>query len=254
MRRDYKYRYNCLKILKRLIIDLMLDQIELQKIILSKLTEIQNKNPNYSMRAFSKKIGISPSALSEFLKGQRRISYKKAQTICNNLNLSEPQKSTLLSFFDSPSQFPSTSYKVCADISGEYAVFIGETLNVFKVIHSGFLSLVIHRTINDKTYTTTYTLDGILRPLKPFEDYFVIAGMYGTPNELRGQKILFKKPDNAFYTVNATFRLDKNKNLLMAQKSFTPDGALFKSHTVQMTNIQNQQTPLKYDSETRMVP
>ena len=65
-------------------------------ILLSKLAEAQIKNPNFSLRAFAKKLGVSSGALSEILKGKRPLSNSIKQRIADKLLLS-PQES--LEFF-----------------------------------------------------------------------------------------------------------------------------------------------------------
>lgn len=39
------------------------------------------KNARYSMRSFAKKLGVSPGALSEIMKGQRKVTAEKAEKI-----------------------------------------------------------------------------------------------------------------------------------------------------------------------------
>jgi len=55
------------------------------------LSERCRKNPAYSLRSFSKKIGISHSALSQILSGKRPLSQKAQAKIADALNLSPDQ-------------------------------------------------------------------------------------------------------------------------------------------------------------------
>jgi len=50
----------------------MLEQNAIRKKLTEVLTEYQIKNPSYSLKAFSKKLKIAPSTLSEILNGKRR--------------------------------------------------------------------------------------------------------------------------------------------------------------------------------------
>jgi uncharacterized protein (TIGR02147 family) len=45
------------------------------------------QNPAYSLRLFAMELGISPSGLSEILKGKKNLSYGKAVEICHRLEL-----------------------------------------------------------------------------------------------------------------------------------------------------------------------
>ena len=52
----------------------------------------KSRNPNYSLRAFAKFLGISKTALSAVLSGRRRFSRKAVETISRKLMLSPAQK------------------------------------------------------------------------------------------------------------------------------------------------------------------
>jgi transcriptional regulator with XRE-family HTH domain len=66
------------------------------EILVRKLEEAKARNPNISLRAFSRKIGISSGALSEILKGKRPLSNSLKRRMAQKLMLS-PQES--LTFF-----------------------------------------------------------------------------------------------------------------------------------------------------------
>ena len=63
------------------------------------MLEIQSKNPAFSLRAFAKKLSLSPSAVSEILKGKRKVSLKLAKKILMQLNLTTNERKRLLSVF-----------------------------------------------------------------------------------------------------------------------------------------------------------
>jgi cyanate lyase len=48
-----------------------------------------NKNPKYSLRAFARDIGLSPSLLSMVMSGQRQLTAKQAAKISLKLKLSD---------------------------------------------------------------------------------------------------------------------------------------------------------------------
>lgn len=78
----------------------MKDQLAIQSVLRSKLTAIQSQNPRYSLRAFSKKVGIHVGALSAILNGKRSVSRKIAQRISDRLLLDPQERSEILSLFD----------------------------------------------------------------------------------------------------------------------------------------------------------
>lgn len=77
----------------------MKEQVALQKIILTKYEEARAKNPAYSRRAFSKRLGLSAGAISEIFNGQRRVSLKLAEKIATKLSLDPQQRAELFSYF-----------------------------------------------------------------------------------------------------------------------------------------------------------
>ncbi len=78
----------------------MKEQIEIQNLIRSNLDQIKIKNPGFSLRAYAKKLELSPSALSEILNGKRKISGKMAAKIIDRMNLSPDVSSPVLSLFE----------------------------------------------------------------------------------------------------------------------------------------------------------
>jgi plasmid maintenance system antidote protein VapI len=54
------------------------------------------KNPRYSMRAFSKALGIDPGAMSRLLSNKQGITLQTAAKICRNLNLDNGIKESFM--------------------------------------------------------------------------------------------------------------------------------------------------------------
>ncbi|MEQ1666037.1 MAG: DUF4423 domain-containing protein, partial [Bdellovibrionales bacterium] len=61
-----------------------LDKVKLA--LIDEFANAQSRNPHYSMRAFSKKIGVSQAAISQILAGKRPITRKSAEKILGGLN------------------------------------------------------------------------------------------------------------------------------------------------------------------------
>lgn len=72
------------------------DFIPIQKLLTEKLLEARTKNPAYSLRAFAKRIGISPSMLSEVLSGKRNAAEDTARKIALRLHLSPEEAQKVL--------------------------------------------------------------------------------------------------------------------------------------------------------------
>lgn len=61
--------------------------MDYRTILKSQLQRRQELNPKYSLRAFAKKLEISPSKISELLSGKKKLSSKRAEIIANRLGL-----------------------------------------------------------------------------------------------------------------------------------------------------------------------
>lgn len=66
----------------------------------SELVKRIKLNPRYSQRAFAKLLGLSPGALSEILKGKRKLSYKNAKKIANALALNKGETQHFIRMVD----------------------------------------------------------------------------------------------------------------------------------------------------------
>ena len=59
-----------------------------QTILREELKNRQNKNSSYSLRAFSRDLGVNPASLSQFLNGRRALSSKNLDGIAKRLGYS----------------------------------------------------------------------------------------------------------------------------------------------------------------------
>jgi transcriptional regulator with XRE-family HTH domain len=67
------------------------EQAALQNILRSRLEEARARNPSYSLRAFSKRLGVSAPTVSMLLSGKRRASKELITKFCERLML-DPQE------------------------------------------------------------------------------------------------------------------------------------------------------------------
>lgn len=74
-------------------------QKSLQHKMHEEFTRIKVKNPAFSLRAFAKKIKISPAAASEILQGKRRVSAKLAERILTHMSVDPSESKAILHQF-----------------------------------------------------------------------------------------------------------------------------------------------------------
>lgn len=77
-------------------------QIAIQKLLNERLSEAQAKNPSFSIRAFSARVGVHFAALSAILAGKRNVSRKLAARIADRLYLDPQERAELLALFPEP--------------------------------------------------------------------------------------------------------------------------------------------------------
>lgn len=71
---------------------MQLDQSDLKEILSRALKERQAENPKFSMRSFSKRLGIGSAALSEILAGKRQVSSKRMDALLSRLEILSGQE------------------------------------------------------------------------------------------------------------------------------------------------------------------
>lgn len=66
--------------------------MDYREILKDQLAQRKEMNPKYSLRAFAKKISLSPSKVSEVLSGKKRLGIERAEDIANKLGLASLEK------------------------------------------------------------------------------------------------------------------------------------------------------------------
>ncbi|MBF0313715.1 MAG: TIGR02147 family protein [Oligoflexia bacterium] len=77
----------------------MQEQLAFQKKLHEVFAEAQLRNSSYSLRAYARRLGLSPSALSEILHGKRRASRKLVKRTIERLALSPAEADAILGLF-----------------------------------------------------------------------------------------------------------------------------------------------------------
>jgi transcriptional regulator with XRE-family HTH domain len=82
---------NILPCISRFVIKNAVKQTALINAVRHRYDTAKIRHPNYSIRAFAKKAGVSPATLSLLLQGKRKISRKLAKSLSEKLNF-DPQE------------------------------------------------------------------------------------------------------------------------------------------------------------------
>lgn len=115
---------------------------ETQDILRSKFEELRAKNPSFSLRAFARKIKLSPSTLSEVLSGKRRLSIENVNKVAENLFLDPEER---FAFLQSANPFMSrdSQYKKINAQKKEQRILSKKQFDVISEwMHFAILSLM----------------------------------------------------------------------------------------------------------------
>lgn len=68
------------------------------------LTERIQRNPSYSLRSFSQRVGVSPSVVSRVLSGKRNLTFKLALRIADALSFGPQEREHLIDLFSAKNE------------------------------------------------------------------------------------------------------------------------------------------------------
>jgi uncharacterized protein (TIGR02147 family) len=100
-------------------------QLQIRKLMQEYLVSAQSRNPGYSLRAFSRRIGLYSSTVSEILSGRRPITRKMAERILCGLGTAPDQASQILEILSQKDSRQSQS--------GSRSLPTGETLKYTQI-------------------------------------------------------------------------------------------------------------------------
>lgn len=83
------------------------DPEAVRRVLITELLQAQARNPNYSMRAYARRLGLPQSALSEIISAKRKITAQYAKKIVQALDLSPQTQAQLLASSESDLGFRS---------------------------------------------------------------------------------------------------------------------------------------------------
>lgn len=75
------------------------EQLAIQKLLRSQLLTAQSKNPKFSLRSYSRKLGINAGALSAIMNGKRNVSKEMAGKITRKLLIDPQERVEILKLF-----------------------------------------------------------------------------------------------------------------------------------------------------------
>src|SRR5687767_12074531 len=77
----------------------MLEQVKLQNLLRERYEALRQRNPQASLRSFSRRVGVSPGTLSLILLGKRKASRRLAEHIAGKLMLDPHERKEILEPF-----------------------------------------------------------------------------------------------------------------------------------------------------------
>ena len=79
-------------------------QAAIQQKLYEAFNDARSRNPHVSLRAFARRLAVSPAALSEILRGKRRISMNRAKELIERMGLDPQESDRILNLFANESR------------------------------------------------------------------------------------------------------------------------------------------------------
>ncbi len=79
-------------------------QSAIQQKLYEGFNEARSRNPHVSLRAYARRLAVSPAALSEILRGKRRISMNRAKELISRMGMDPQESERILSLFANESK------------------------------------------------------------------------------------------------------------------------------------------------------
>lgn len=221
----------------------MKEQIQFQIFLEKALKRKKEKNPAYSLRAFAKQLGISPSSLSEILKGQRRVSIKIAERIINQLDLTSIERASILKDFqEKDSHQKKIQYRQKLKEKKE---FLKMASNQFQLIsnwvHLAILSLI-------KTKNFQYDTQWIAKRLSTTNKNIEKAIKRLIDLEL------IQEQNNSLIRTSSLIRIDSKSADQILRKSYINDMDLAKSKLNTTKVYERDFTSMTLPSDPELIP
>ena len=90
-------------------------QAAIQQKLYEGFNDARSRNPHVSLRAYARRLAVSPAALSEILRGKRRISMNRAKELIDRMGMDPLESDRILNLFAQESK--STARKTAASAS-----------------------------------------------------------------------------------------------------------------------------------------
>jgi uncharacterized protein (TIGR02147 family) len=199
-------------------------QLTIQNILRASLVDRQTKNPAFSLRSFAKKLGMSPSAISEILAGKRRVSIKLATRILDRLAAPPEERQSVLDKFQAATK-PGASAE-SNQLSAPSQSYIQLSADHFHAVsdwyHFAILSLMETKIFQDDPTWIAERLGIKVGEAQAAIERMLRLGMIKI--DAKGQKhpssSSFESPDEV---ANVALRKAHHQNLELAARSLEED-------------------------------
>lgn len=200
----------------------MEEQLAIQNLLRSNLLLAQSKNPKYSLRSYSKKVGVHAGALSSIMNGKRNVSKELAERITRKLMLDPQKRSEILGLF--PEKRKHRTIEELQKDTGP--TYLEIEASEFKLIaeweHYAVLSLVKTKDFtNDMSWIAERLGISEVRAEEVVSRLLILGFLKETPTgKLKRVEANLRSSDD---TVNMSVRKSHEENLELAKDSLHRD-------------------------------
>lgn len=199
----------------------MEEQLAIQTLLRNHLVLAQSKNPKYSLRSYSRKVGLHPGALSSILNGKRNVSKDLAEKITRKLLIDPQERSEILSLFPEKRKYRTLAEKE-DDQSPKYLEI---EASEFKMIaeweHYAVLSLIKTKNFkSDVTWIAERLGISAFRANEVLERLYNLGFIRKNRTKIERVHANIRSSDD---TVNMSVRKSHEENLELAKESLNRD-------------------------------
>lgn len=198
------------------------EQLAIQKLLRSHLLAAQSKNPKFSLRSYSRKVGIHHGALSAIMNGKRNVSKDLAEKITRKLLIDPVSRNEILNLFPEKRKYRTVEEMEQDEAAPKYLEIEAST---FKLMaeweHFAVLSLIkTDDFINDYAWIASRLGITKYRSQEVVERLLELGFLEIKNGELVRVQAKIRSSDD---TVNLSVRKSHEENLELARESLNRD-------------------------------
>jgi uncharacterized protein (TIGR02147 family) len=200
----------------------MEEQLAIQKLLRTNLISAQSKNFRFSLRSYSRLLGLNPGALSGIMNGRRNVSRDMAEKITRKLMVDPQERADLLKLFPEKRKYRNTEELKNSEVDKYLEIEASSFRMIAEWEHFALLSLVKTKNFkNDFDWIGERLGISKYRAQEVTERLISLGFLTQTPQgKLKRVQAKIRSSDD---TVNLSVQKSHEENLELAKSSLYRD-------------------------------